>query len=510
MISISAAPNRLDPNVCRRACLARDARFDGLFFTAVKTTGIFCRPICPVRPPKSVNVDYFRTALAASLAGFRPCLRCRPEAAPGSPAWRGVKTTLARAVRLIDGGEWREQSLPEFAARLGVSDRYLRRLFQSHLGISPLGYANFRRALFAKRLLQETALPVAAVAIMAGFGSARRCQATCVRALGMNPRQVRRAGERESARGLSLSLSYRPPYHWPALRDFFAARSIPGLEAITDTSYSRGFSAAGVRGAFVATHVPEQAKFKVRLWLNRPERTLAVVERIRRLLDLDADATAIADTLRVHPDLAGIFSEGLRLPGLWTPFEAGARAILGQQVSVGAARNLVAKLVDRLGEAWELPLEITGGDPSGASTFHGAAITRLFPEPSVVRDADLDFLPMPGKRRQALRELARHIAAGGGDPDTWLSIPGIGPWTRDYAAFRLGDPDIFLAGDLGVRRALATVRDPGPSAKALDAVSFRPWSSYATLQLWNSTVPSVDRGLAVKAAATPAHERSMG
>ena len=369
-------------------------------------------------------------------------------------------------------------------------------MFRTHLGVSPLDYARFRRALFAKRLLQDTALPVVEVAVMAGFGSARRCQAACVNVLGMNPRQIRRAGGRTRAQGLTLWLSYRPPYNWPALRDFYAARRIPGLEIVADNYYGRGFVDADAQGAFIATHVAERCGFSVQLWLDRPERALAIVERIRRLLDLDADTAAITAALRVHPDLAASHADGLRLPGVWTPFEAGARAVLGQQVSVAAARQLVTQLVERLGRPWQAPQHRTSNAESGS-----AGITRLFPEATAVRDADLDFLRMPGKRRETLRALATHIAGGGGgggggDPATWLGIPGIGPWTRDYAAFRLGDPDIFLAGDLGVQRALAQLRrqsasaGPEPSASALTAVDFRPWGSYATLHLWNLPVPS--------------------
>jgi len=491
-MTLSSESLDLDATQCRRACLARDARFDGLFFAAVKTTAIFCRPVCPAPAPKSANVAYFRTALAASLAGFRPCLRCRPESAPDSPAWRGVKTTLARAIRLIDSGEWRDQNLPEFAARLGVSGRYLRQLFRAHLGVSPRDYARFRRALFAKRLLQDTALPVEEVALMAGFGSARRCQAACVNVLGMNPRQIRRASGRTRAQGLTLWLSYRPPYHWPALRDFYAARRIPGLEIVADNAYGRGFVDADTQGAFVATHVAERCGFSVQLWLDRPHQALAIVQRIRRLLDLDADTAAITAALRAHPCLAALQVDGLRLPGVWTPFEAGARAVLGQQVSVAAARQLVTQLVERLGRPWQTPHHHIANVESGCG-----GITRLFPEAAAVRDADLDFLRMPGKRREALRALATHIAGGGGgDPATWLGIAGIGPWTRDYAAFRLGDPDIFLASDLGVQRALAQVQrqsasaGPQPSAAAPAALDFRPWGSYATLQLWNLPAPS--------------------
>ena len=373
---------------------------------------------------------------------------------------------------MIDAGEWRDQSAAEFAARLGVGDRYLRALFRRHLGISPLAYANFRRALLAYRLLRETTLPVPEVALLAGFGSARRCTVACTRALGAGPRQLR-SGSGAAADGLKLLLHYRPPYHWAGIRDFLAARAVAGLEWVTATSYGRTFRVAGVRGAFVAEHCARRHGFAVRLWLERPVPIDAAVARIRAILDLDADPSAVAERLGRHPLLAGIAAPGLRLPGVWDPFEAGARAVLGQQVSVAAGRGLVEELVARCGTAWR---------PQGAP----GKLARLFPEPAAVARADLAFLRLPDRRRAALRGLARHLAAGGGDdPENWHGIPGIGPWTRDYAAMRLGRPDVLLASDLGVRRALQALRRRFPLAPPLTAGDCRPWGSYATLQLWH-------------------------
>lgn len=463
-------PSPLDPDLCRRACVARDPRFDGLFFLAVTTTGIFCRPVCPARPPRAGNARYFPSAEAAIGAGFRPCRRCRPEAAPGSPAWRGVQTTLQRALQLIDAGEWRGQSIAEFAARLGVGDRHLRALFRRELGIAPLAYANYRRALLAHRLLRDTALPVPEVAALAGFGSARRCAVACARALGATPRGLRRGGG-AAAEGLRLLLHYRPPYCWPALRDFLAARAIAGVESVTETSYGRSFRVSGVRGAFVADHCPQRNGFRVQLWLERPVPIAPAVAKIRALLDLDTDPHAVAERLARHPLLSGIGQPGLRLPGVWEPFEAGVRAVLGQQVSVEVAHRLVAELVARCGLSWR---------PPGAAL----PIDRLFPEPAAVLGADLGFLRITGQRRAALHGLARHLASGGADPAGWSAIPGIGPWTRDYAALRLGHPDILLESDLGVRRALQSLQRRSPQAPPLSVEDCRPWGSYATLLLW--------------------------
>ncbi len=479
---------QLDQNRCSKARLARDARFDGLFFVGVKTTGIFCRPVCPATPPKERNVQYFSTALGALQAGLRPCLRCRPEAAPGSPAWRGVQTTLTRAVRMIDNGEWREQSLPEFAERLGVSDRYLRRLFTQQLGIAPLQYANFRRVLFAKQLLQQTALPVTEVAYIAGFGSARRFNSVFSQLLGLNPRQLRSTQPARAPldNGLCVLLSYRPPYAWPTLRDFYRARHIAGLEVVTDHSYSRSFTLGTCNGVFTAVHNPEKNGFQVELSLSDPRHTLPVIQRIRRLLDLDADAGVISSHLAKHPLLAPLDSTGIRLPGLWSPFEAGVRAILGQQVSVKAAHNLVSRLVTELGA------------PVGAA-IGLRQVDRphlLFPTPTAVANSTLAFLAMPDKRRQALRGLAKLVAqqSAADEPQSyhnhpyedWLAIPGIGPWTVQYTAFRTSHPDIFLAGDLGVKNAVRKLTAASGDTTELDATAVSPWGSYATLLLWQS------------------------
>ncbi len=478
----------LDQNRCSKARLARDARFDGLFFVGVKTTGIFCRPVCPATPPKERNVQYFSTALGALQAGLRPCLRCRPEAAPGSPAWRGVQTTLARAVRMIDNGEWREQSLPEFAERLGVSDRYLRRLFTQQLGIAPLQYANFRRVLFAKQLLQQTALPVTEVAYIAGFGSVRRFNSVFSQLLGLNPRQLRGAQLASAPldNGLTVLLSYRPPYAWSMVRDFYRPRHIAGLELVTDDSYSRSFALGTCTGAFTATHKPDKNGFQVELFLSDPRHTLAIIQRIRRLLDLDADATVISSHLGKHPLLAPLDSTGIRLPGLWSPFEAGVRAILGQQVSVKAAHNLVSKLVTELGA--QVRTDINHRRADGPHL--------LFPTPAAVAGSNLAFLAMPDKRRQALRGLAQLVARQSvaqefhsfhSNPcENWLAIPGIGPWTVQYTAFRAGHPDIFLDGDLGVKNAVRKLTAASGETPELDATAVSPWGSYATLLLWKS------------------------
>lgn len=478
--------NSFPAATCQQARLARDARFDGLFYTGVKTTGIYCRPICPVTPPKETNVEYYATAFAAAQAGLRPCLRCRPESAPGSPAWKGVQTSLERALGLIDAGQWQGQPLPEFARRLGVSDRYLRQLFSRHLGLSPIKYLNFKRVQFARQLLQQTALAVTDVAFHAGFGSVRRFNDVFAATTGMSPSQVRRKGRPQAAAStpLTLTLAYRPPYDWPAMRDFYRMRQIQGMERVTDNSYGRTFHCQDACGAFVASHYPEEHCFRVSLWLDKPEYTLPVVQGIRRLLDLDADVSVIREQLGRQPLLRDLFdrgmAEGLRLPGTWSAFEAGVRAVLGQQVSVKAAHNLVTRLVQELGADIQTPLP-------------GELPAKLFPTPEAVAACELRFLAMPGRRKQALRDLAQQLAdtdaaVGTGselDYEHWQAITGIGPWTTRYTAFRMGHPDIFLAGDLGVKKALKKLQCRADD-REIKAEEFSPWGSYATLLLWQS------------------------
>lgn len=409
-------------------------------------------------------MQYFSSALEASQAGYRPCLRCRPEAAPGSPAWCGTGTTLARAIRLIDEGAWREQPLAEFSERLGVSDRYLRKLFQDELGLSPLRYLNFRRVLLSKQLLQQSSLTIGEVAIASGFGSVRRFNAAFHQVVGMTPGTVRRSdGSSEmkmGGEGASLFLSYRPPYDWSWLQQFLTQRAIEGLELVTDDSYRRTIQIGNARGACVVTHCAERNGFKVQLWLDRPELTAAAIAQVRRILDLDADRETIARHLGNSPALASRLTKGLPLPGIWSPFEAGVRAILGQQVSVSAARQLVGKLVSELGESLN-------------------DRERLFPTPEKVATSSLLFLRMPNTRRETLQNFAAYLVDGGEeDPGKWLALKGIGPWTVDYVRLRMGDPDIWLASDLGVRKGLELLSgEPDPE-------QWRPWSSYASLQMW--------------------------
>ncbi len=447
----------LNPEICQKARLSRDSRFDGKFFTAVKTTGIYCRPICPATTPREENVLYFPSAIEAANAGYRPCLRCRPDSAPGSPVWKGVNTTLERAIRLIGEGALQNSSLQRLAERLGVSDRYLRQLFKKRLGISPKAYALYQQCLFAKQLLHQTKLPITQVALASGFNSVRRFNDCFQSQLSLTPSQIRKSAETTS-KALQLQLYYRPPYDWSYMHRFFTARAIPGLEWCDEQSYGRTFDWLGRTGHFTAQHVARKNSFNVAIELDDVTHLKPIVNNIRRLLDLDVDMQMVEQDLQQHL----VLKTGLRLPGIWSMFEAGIKAILGQQISVVAARNLVTALVMTLGQS---------------TRTH-----QLFPLPQSIAKSELGFLKIPASRKQTLRNLAQHYIShdNPNDPQRWLMLKGIGPWTVDYAKLRgLSDPDIYLAGDLGVKKAVVK------SAHNFNPDLASPWRSYLTLQLWS-------------------------
>ena len=452
----------LDPGICSQARLSRDRRFDGLFFIGVKTTGVYCRPVCRVRQPLERNVRYFPTAIAAANAGFRPCLRCRPDSAPGSPAWLGTHATVQRAVRLIGEGALQQNGLPALAARLGVTDRYLRQLFERDLGLSPKGYALYQQGLFAKQLLHETTMPITDIALASGFNSLRRFNDCFQQLFRLAPREVRKH-RAATGKGIQLFLSYRPPYHWPLLQRFLADRLIPGLEWSDADGYGRSFRLEDAKGWFTARHDAGRCGFQVELEIDDLQKLAVAVRNIRRLLDLDADIGRIEEAVSETLQVSGLSCSGLRLPGIWDPFEAGVRAILGQQVSVVAARNLVEQTVNAFNP------DIANG-------------VAYFPTPAELAASDLAFLRMPGARKASVRALAAFAAENpiADDSDVLLQLKGIGSWTVDYIRMRgLSDPDIFLARDLGVKKALEKL------PVAIDPEQAAPWRSYLTFHLWN-------------------------
>ncbi|WP_343847652.1 DNA-3-methyladenine glycosylase 2 family protein [Bowmanella denitrificans] len=446
----------MNQQVYQRARLSRDRRFDGRFFVAVKTTGIFCRPICPAVAPKEENVEYYPMAELAMQAGYRPCLRCRPDSSPQSWAWKGVETSVERALKLL--AQYPELSLADIADKLGVTDRYLRKLFQQRLGIAPKRYQLFRQLLQAKQLLHQTNLNVEQVALACGFQSSRRLQDNFRQYLQLSPGQIR--SNATGQQSMQIQLNFRPPYNWPMLRDFLALRAVPGTEWVTENSYARLFRLASCSGYFCAEYQPQQHGFNVRLDLDDMSQLTTVLGQIRRVLDLDADSQVISERMLsagIQPDH---LVEGLRLPGVWCAFEAGCRAILGQQVSVKAAIGQVTLLVETLGD----------------STERG----RWFPTPEVVAEADLSFLRMPASRRDTLQRFAHYWATIGEplDADELLHLKGIGPWTVNYMKLRgYSQPDIWLDTDLVIKKQLLQ--------QAVDDSLVAPWRSYLTFQLWS-------------------------
>jgi AraC family transcriptional regulator, regulatory protein of adaptative response / DNA-3-methyladenine glycosylase II len=466
----------LDDKTCYRALRSRDARFDGRFFTAVKTTGIFCRPICPARTPNRENCAFYPCAAAALEAGFRPCLRCRPEASPSSPAWGLTSTTVARAVRLIGDGALDTGGVDELAARVGVGARHLRTLFQEHLGASPLAVASTRRVLFAKKLLDETKLPITEIALSSGFSSLRRFNAAMSAAYGRPPRSIRRRMVHEDA-GLSLALPYHAPFEFESIGGYLAPRAIPGVESVTPQCWRRAIVIEGVAGTIEVR--PAKGQLVARIDHPAPTALLSVVERLRRLFDLAADPASIAARLRGDPDLAVRLrrARGLRVPGAFDGFELAVRAILGQQVTVKGATSLTGRVVEAYGT------RVAGQQPM-----------HLFPSPDRLVAVDAGRIGIPTARAAAISALARAVVDGevmlDGSRDlddtrrALLDLPGIGPWTVEYIAMRaLRDPDAFPAGDLGLRRALG-----GIDARALEkrAERYRPFRAYAAMLLWTT------------------------
>ncbi|MBX2849591.1 MAG: helix-turn-helix domain-containing protein [Acidiferrobacterales bacterium] len=453
-------------DVCKRARLSRDARFDGLFFTAVKTTGIYCRPICPANPPLDKNVDYYPSSMAAALSGYRPCLRCRPDSAPQSSAWLGTQTTFQRALLLVQQGELQRSTIENLASRLGISSRYLRQLFENNLGVSPKKYAIHQQCLFAKKLLHETRLPITHIAFAAGFNSIRRFNEAMQQQLRLSPREIR-SNDKPSLNQIELKLHYRPPFAWLHCQKFLEKRIIPNLEWVKNNAYSRTFRYADSVGYFRVRNSVEHNCLIANIEIDNHRHLHSVTQRIRRMFDVDAPIDRIDQQLK--PDLPkGInYLPGLRIPGVWSRFETGIRAILGQQVSVAQAKNLVAALVENLGD--DLILQ---GQPA----------RKLFPEPMQVCNDPLEFLRMPQARKDTVRTFAAYFASENvsDDLNEWQTLKGIGPWTINYVKLRSAkDPDVWLAADAGIKNALKQLNCE------LDIEKAKPWRSYLTFQLWN-------------------------
>jgi AraC family transcriptional regulator of adaptative response / DNA-3-methyladenine glycosylase II len=493
----------LDPQACYQALRTHDDRFDGRFFVGVVSTGIYCRPVCPARPARFENCRFFPSAAAAQEAGFRPCLRCRPETAPDVGSWRGTSNTVQRGLALIAEGELDgdDANVETLAERLGVGGRQLRRLFQQHLGASPISVAQTRRVLFAKQLIHDTRLPMGEIALAAGFGSIRRFNETFHRLYGRPPsalRAKRVATQMEgsvAATGVTVRLRYRPPYDWPGVLTHLRVRAIEGVERVNAETYSRTVQHDGATGTVEVTHLPELDSLAATVRFPSVRALTAIVARIRRVFDLGADVTTIGAHLAGDPLLAPLVAErpGLRVPGGWDGFEVAVRAVLGQQISVEAARRLAGHLVSLC----------------GTRLVHGQSgdgdLAIAFPEASQVANADLRRLAMPEARRRTLAALARAAATDAHlfDPLDTLdktvaklrAIGGIGEWTAQYIALRAArEPDAFPASDIALLRSAARLAGASltPAELLLRAERWRPWRGYAAQHMW--TVPKEPSG----------------
>ncbi|WP_153810907.1 AlkA N-terminal domain-containing protein [Paraglaciecola arctica] len=440
----------------QQARLTRDPRFDGTFFIAVKTTNIFCRSICPANTPLEKNVEYFQLAQQAMFAGYRPCLRCRPDSAPHSYAWQGVNTTVHRAMRLLRQN--RELSIEEIAVKLGITTRYFRHLFQQHLGLSPKQYQLFDKVLFAKQLLHQSSLSIENIADASGFASARRLQHNFKKVTGLTPQQIRQS-KNNKEQLITLKLAFRPPFNWQHMQSFLALRAIQGVEYVADNFYSRTFNIGTDKGWFRVSAIQDKNYLQVEISLANIEKLMTVLSNIERIFDLNADTKSIRTQLLRCGVPADKMVTGLRIPGVWDTFEAGCRAILGQQISVKAAINLLSLLTKELGE--------TEGDKC------------YFPSAKAITNSDLAFLKIPNSRKQTLLLFAQHIVScSAPSVDDWLNIKGIGPWTVAYAKMRgQSSPDIWLNTDLIIKKQLAKIK--------IDPELARPWRSYLTFQLWS-------------------------
>ncbi|MCX4904188.1 helix-turn-helix domain-containing protein [Streptomyces sp. NBC_00878] len=479
-----------DTERCVRAVQSKDARFDGWFFTAVLTTRIYCRPSCPVVPPKPENMTFYPSAAACQQAGFRACKRCRPDTSPGSPEWNQRADLVARAMRLISDGIVDREGVPGLATRLGYSTRQIERQLLAELGAGPLALARAQRAQTARLLIETTPLPMADIAFAAGFSSIRTFNDTVREVFALAPSELRTRAPRNRASStnssgapgvLSLRLPFRSPLNPDNLFGHLAATAVPGVEEWRDGAYRRTLRLPYGHGVVALT--PTADHIGCRLTLTDMRDLTVAISRCRRMLDLDADPVAVDDQLRTDPLLAPLVDKapGRRVPRTVDEAEFAVRAVLGQQVSTAAARTHAARLVTAHGEAVD--------DPEGG-------LTHLFPSAESLAALDPEALAMPATRRATLTTLVHQLADGTlhlGVESDWaesrarlLALPGFGPWTVDVIAMRaLGDPDAFLPTDLGVRRAAQELGLPStPAALTARAANWRPWRAYAVQYLW--------------------------
>jgi len=485
----------LNHDICYSVIKSRDERFDGRFFTGVLTTGIYCRPVCPATTPRAENVQFYKSAAEAAEAGFRPCLRCRPESSPGSPEWHGGSATVSRAVRLINEGVMDEDGLESVASHLHLGTRQLRRLFVKHLGVSPIAVVQTRRLHFAKKLIDETNLPMSDIAFSAGYQSIRRFNDAFQKTYNRTPTELRRKNvdEKTAVSHLKLKLAYRPPFNWDALVQFLQMRAIPGVESVEPARYARTVVFGNLNGIIEVAPMQNKNYLQLSVPSHLARHLQTITEKVRRLFDLQADPIQIQNHLSQDELLAPVLAQhpGLRLPGCWDGFEISVRAILGQQVSVKGATTISGRLVERLGS------RIT-------AISNDSALSHIFPTPEQIVAGDLSKLGMTHKRAEAIRTLAQAVLdkrVTFSTPtsleeaiDTLIQLPGIGDWTAQYIAMRaLSEPDAFPAGDLILRRAAAPPDNTFTEKQLRErAESWRPWRAYAAVYLWK-------RGVGLKA-----------
>lgn len=477
----------LAPAVCWQAFYSRDRRFDGRFFVGVVTTGVYCRPICPVPFAKPANVVWFASAAAAEAGGFRPCLRCRPQASPGTPAWLGTSAVVSRALRLIWDGVLDEGNVDGLAERVGIGSRQLRRLFVQHLGAPPIKIASTRRIHFARKLIDETELPITEIAFSSGFRSIREFNHAMRAACGHSPRQLRRLrGEFRKVPGqvgLLIRLPYRPPLNWSALARFLRQRATPGVEMVREEFYRRTIEIGGASGTLDVRPEKDEPCLLARIVLPKYDCLMQVVERIRRIFDLSADPQQIGEHLsldsKLRPQLEAF--PGLRVPGVWDGFELAVRAILGEKLTVTDSNGIAERLVQTFGR----PLN---------TCFEG--LTHLFPQPEELVEADLSQAGIRGRDGEVIRSLARSVCEKRltfeasttleGTVATVLNTQGVEEQVAHYVAMRaFAEPDAFPSDDVGLRRNLSFDGSPVAQAEVLRiAESWRPWRAYAAMYLW--------------------------
>ena len=468
-----------------QAMLARDYRFDGKCFIGVKTTGIYCRPICPAKPHRK-NVEFFANAQLAEKLGYRPCLRCRPECAPLSPAWYGKSAVVQRALKMIGANDLMARGEDQFAEQFGMTARHLRRLFEEEIGQTPKQISDNSRLNFARKLVTETRMPMATVADTAGFSSLRRFNDAFKKRFHRAPLQLRKGRESvKDSHGIELTLAFRPPYDWSTILEFFESHRIPGIEDVKDDFYERIFRIENEVGWLKVSPIMSDALLKLQIVVENPKTLFAIVTRVRRMFDLDSDPLLIANSFSQSKTLTQLYERfpGLRLPRGWDPFETAICTILGQLVSVEQAGRLVGQLVENYGDKAAHPIT--------------KEQVRIFPRPEVLAQSDLSEVKTTEARKSSIRELSRKMLAqeldffDAQDPiefrESLLSIRGIGQWSAEYICLRaIGDTDAFPATDLILRRAMELHRD-------LDLEIIKPWRSYAAIYLWKGYAKSLSK-----------------